>query len=52
MVNLSKETQTIEPLNGIAQMVIAKYEQIEWEPVIELTSLREEPSGFGSTGTK
>jgi dUTP pyrophosphatase len=52
VVNLSKETQTIEPSERIAQMVIAKYEQIEWEPVIELTSSERGAGGFGSTGTK
>ena len=52
VVNLSTETQTIEPSERIAQMVIAKYEQIEWEPVIELTSSERGAGGFGSTGTK
>jgi len=52
LVNLSKEPFTVNPGERIAQMVIARYEKIEWEEVAELgESLRGE-GGFGSTGRK
>ncbi|MCB0661100.1 MAG: dUTP diphosphatase [Saprospiraceae bacterium] len=52
VVNLSKETQTIEPSERIAQMVIAKYELIEWEAVENLSDSERGAGGFGSTGVK
>lgn len=52
VVNLSKETQTIEPAERIAQMVIARYEQIEWQSVEELSGTDRGAGGFGSTGVK
>ncbi|MEZ4919680.1 MAG: dUTP diphosphatase [Saprospiraceae bacterium] len=50
LVNLSNESQTIEPGERIAQMVIAKYEQIEWELAETLTETERGAGGFGSTG--
>ena len=50
MINLSKETQTIEPSERVAQMVIAKYEQAEFIEVQELTETVRGAGGFGSTG--
>jgi dUTP pyrophosphatase len=50
LVNLSNESQTIEPGERIAQMVIAKYEQIEWELAETLTDTERGAGGFGSTG--
>lgn len=50
VVNLSNEPQTIEPGERIAQMVIAKYEQIEWQPVESLDETQRGAGGFGSTG--
>ncbi len=52
VINLSAETQTIEPEERIAQMVIAKYEQIAWEEVSILSDTERGAGGFGSTGTK
>ncbi len=52
LVNLSKEPFTINPGERIAQMVIAKYEKIEWEPVEELSDSERGAGGFGSTGRK
>ena len=52
IINLSKEKQTIEPSERIAQMVIAKYEQAEFEEVIELSETERGAGGFGSTGKK
>jgi len=52
LVNLSKEPFTINPGERIAQMVIAKYEKIEWEECTELTDSIRGEGGFGSTGRK
>ena len=52
LINLSKETQTIEPGERVAQMVIAKYEQAIWEEVEVLSDTKRGAGGFGHTGTK
>lgn len=52
LVNLSNETVTIEPGERIAQLVIAKYEQIEWLESNELSETERGSGGFGSTGIK
>lgn len=50
LVNLSGETFTIEPGERIAQLVVARHEQVEWEPVEELGTTERGTGGFGSTG--
>ena len=50
LINLSNEPQTIEPEERIAQMVIARYEQIQWEPTDSLSDSERGAGGFGSTG--
>lgn len=50
VVNLSGEPQTIEPGDRIAQMIIARYEQINWQEVEELSETNRSAGGFGSTG--
>jgi dUTP pyrophosphatase len=50
VINLSIETQTIEPGERIAQMVIARYEQIVWQEVEVLSPSERGAGGFGSTG--
>ena len=52
LVNLSKEPFTIEPGERIAQMVIAKHEHVEWEPVEVLSETERGAGGWGSTGKK
>ncbi len=52
LVNLSNETQTIEPAERIAQMVIAKHERVTWEEVSILDETQRGAGGFGSTGTR
>lgn len=52
LVNLSKEPFTIENGERIAQMVIARHEQGQWEEVNELFSTDRGEGGFGSTGVK
>jgi len=51
LINLSKDEQTIEPSERVAQMVIAKYEQATWEEVEVLSDTKRGAGGFGSTGT-
>ena len=50
LVNLSDEPFTIEPGERIAQMVVARHEQVEWEQVEELDDTQRGAGGFGSTG--
>ena len=52
LVNLSKEPFVINRGERIAQMVIARHEQIEWESVLELSESDRGEGGFGSTGKK
>lgn len=52
LINLSNKNQTIEPKERVAQMVIARYEQIEWEAVEVLSDTERGKGGFGSTGVK
>ncbi|MCM1218254.1 MAG: dUTP diphosphatase [Lachnospiraceae bacterium] len=49
LVNLSKEDFTINPGDRIAQIVLKKYEQIEWVEVDELPKT-DRNGGFGHTG--
>ena len=50
LVNLSSEPFEIVPGERIAQMVIARHEQVEWEEVDQLDETRRGAGGFGSTG--
>ena len=50
LVNLSQEPFEIVPGERIAQMVIARHEQVEWEEVEELDATERGAGGFGSTG--
>lgn len=50
LVNLSNEPFTIESGERIAQLVVARHEQVEWEPVEELGTTERGAGGFGSTG--
>lgn len=50
LINLSGEEQTIEDGDRIAQMVVQKTEQIQWQPVQELNATERSGGGFGHTG--
>ena len=50
LVNLSAEEFVIEDGERIAQMVIARYEQTEWELVDTLDDTERGTGGFGHTG--
>lgn len=50
LVNLSSEAFTIQDGERIAQMVIARHEQVEWEQVEILDETERGAGGFGHTG--
>ena len=52
LVNLSDEEFVIEDGERVAQMVIVKHEQVDWEEVVELVETERGVGGFGSTGVK
>ncbi len=52
LLNTSNETFTIEPGMRIAQMIVTKYETVEWREVEELDETKRGPGGYGSTGQK
>lgn len=52
LVNLSQEPFTIKRGERIAQMVIAKHEQVVWDVVTDLDETERGAGGFGSTGTQ
>ena len=52
LVNLSPDTVTINDGERVAQAVVARCEQVEWESVDELSSTERGEGGFGSTGKK
>ena len=52
LVNLSNEPFAIAPGERIAQMVVARHETVEWEPVETLEESERGSGGFGSTGKK
>ena len=52
LVNLSDKPFTITDGERIAQMVIARHEQVEWEAVEELSETDRGAGGFGHSGTK
>lgn len=50
LINHSFEDFTINQGDRIAQMVIAKFERVEWESIDELTETGRGTGGFGHTG--
>ena len=50
LVNLSDQPFEILPGERIAQMVVARFEQVEWEQVDGLDATERGAGGFGSTG--
>ena len=52
LINLSNEPFVIADGERIAQMVIARHEQAEWEPVEVLSETERGAGGFGHSGTK
>ncbi len=52
LVNLSDTDFVIEDGERIAQMVVARYEQVEWEAVETLSETERGEGGFGHSGRK
>jgi dUTP pyrophosphatase len=50
LVNLSDTDFTVNDGERIAQMVVAKHEQINWQQVVTLEESDRGAGGFGSTG--
>ena len=50
LINLSNDAFTINPGERIAQLVLAKHEQIQWKIDKNLSSTVRGSNGFGSTG--
>jgi dUTP pyrophosphatase len=50
LVNLSNVVQTIDPGERVGQLVIARFERIEWEISETLSDSSRGSGGFGSTG--
>lgn len=52
LVNLSDEEFVIQDGERIAQMVIARHEQVEWQPVEVLEETERGAGGFGHSGVQ
>lgn len=50
LINWGEEDFVIENGDRIAQMVIAKYERVEWETADDLSETERGKGGFGHTG--
>lgn len=50
MINLSTEPQEISDGERIAQMIVAKYEQVSWQDVVVLGDTERGAGGFGHSG--
>ena len=50
LANMSSETYTIRRGDRIAQLVIAAYEQVQWQEVQSLDETQRGSGGFGSSG--
>tara|TARA_B100000767_G_C19603573_1_gene466773 strand:+ start:256 stop:690 length:435 start_codon:yes stop_codon:yes gene_type:complete len=52
LINHSSEAFTIENGERIAQLIVAKFVQIDWDEVPDLSITERGEGGFGSTGVK
>lgn len=52
IVNLSSESFVLKNGERIAQLVVARHEQVVWLPVKELDTTERGEGGFGHSGTK
>jgi dUTP pyrophosphatase len=50
LINLSQEPYLVAPGERIAQLVFARYEQIQWEQVNEINETTRGAGGFGHSG--
>lgn len=52
LLNLGENDFIINPGERIAQMIVSKYEHVDWVPVNELEKTERGDGGFGHTGVK
>lgn len=52
LVNLSSEKYVVKPGERIAQMVLARHEEVEWMQVDQLNETARGEGGFGHTGKR
>ena len=52
VVNRSNQEYTLQPGERIAQMIVAKYQKVEWVESDSLEESQRGQGGFGSTGVK
>ena len=52
LINHSNESFVVEPGDRVAQLVFAKYEEVSFSVVDELSSTERGEGGFGSSGVK
>jgi dUTP pyrophosphatase len=52
LVNISNQTFQLTPGERIAQMVVARHEQIQWQTAEALSETERGAGGYGSTGMK
>ena len=52
LINLSAEDQLIQDGERIAQMIVARYERVEWASVAMLDETERGAGGFGHSGVK
>ena len=52
LINLSDQAQTIDDGERIAQLIINRYEKIDWRLVDTLQTTERGEGGFGHTGAK
>ena len=50
LINLGQEPMIITRGTRIAQLILAKVERLEWQPVEDLAATKRGEGGFGSTG--
>jgi len=50
LINLSSDEQTINHGDRVAQIIISKFEKVEWQQVQQLNETARGAGGFGHTG--
>lgn len=50
LANLGQEDYVVNPGERIAQLIVSKYEQIEWQPVYDFSDLESSERGVGAYG--
>jgi dUTP pyrophosphatase len=50
LINFSKKDFVVHPDMRIAQLIISRYEHVDWQPVETLSETKRGSGGYGSTG--